>query len=187
MGCEEIRDLLSLAAGGEARPEDRQAVEDHVSHCAPCSRDLDLFREARANLALLRDGEPPAGTWKSIWANVRADLFPTRASRSLFIFDLTLRYAAVLMVGLAVGVGSYLVTRPGRPVPAGSEAAVPPTSVTTLQGQPAAIQPVTQGPPAAFRVEVGPRSRFYVPRATPNPNSYLPRVETIPLGGERDY
>jgi hypothetical protein len=188
MGCEDIRDLLPLVAGGEARDEERLAVKDHVSHCAPCSRELDLFREARTNLALLREGDVPAGTWKSIWGNVRADLFPLRASRSLFYFDLGLRYAAVLMVGLAVGVGSYVVTRPARAVPSPAEpAASPAPPIVSVQGPPAPIQPVISGTLAPFRGEVNQQPKFYAPRAKPDGNSYLPRVEAIPVGGERDY
>jgi hypothetical protein len=186
MGCDDMKDLLPLVAGGEARDDERQAVKDHVSHCAPCSRELDLFREARANLALLREGEVPAGTWKSIWSNVRADLFPPRISRSLFFFDLGLRYAAVLMVGLAVGVGSYVVTRPARVLPPSGGGAADPATFVSFQGQPAPIQPVTSAP-VPLRAEVNQRPKFYAPRVKPDGSCYLPRVEAIPTGGERDY
>ncbi len=187
MGCDEVKDLLPLVAGGEARDEERVAVGEHVSHCAPCSRELDLFREARANLALLREGDAPAGTWKSIWSNVRADLFPQRAARSLFMFDLALRYAAVLMVGLAVGVGSYVVTRPARPAAATAEAPARHELVTGVELRPGPLQHVTGQKPAPFRVEPDLRGKFFAPRANPDGNSYLPRVEAIPVGGERDF
>jgi hypothetical protein len=182
MGCEEIRDLLPLVAGGEAREDERRAVEEHVSHCTACSRELDLFREARANLALLREGEAPAGTWKSIWTGVRSDLFPGRRTSPLQIFDVVLRYAAVLMVGLAVGVGSYVATRPPRPLsrpeaPAAAELA------SGVEAGPGFIRNVRTAAPAPFHGT----PRLVVPPAKAEGNAYLPRVEAIPASGERDY
>ena len=112
MGCEEVRDLLALVAGGEARDEERVAVEEHVSHCAACAKELDLYREARANLALLREGDAPPGTWKALWPGVKAEVLPRKPSRALASFDASLRYAAVVMVGLSVGVGIHVATRP---------------------------------------------------------------------------
>lgn len=180
MGCEEIRDLLPLVAGGEAREDERQAVEEHASHCAACSRELDLFREARANLALLREGEAPGGTWKSIWTGVRADLFPGRSTTPLLVFDVVLRYAAVLMVGLAVGVGSYIATRPARVPPSTAERGPRADTVSGVQAPPL-VRPVTAASP--MRVE----PRLVVPQAKTEGNAYLPRVEAIPASGERDY
>ena len=187
MGCEEIRDLLPLVAGGEARDHERVAVEEHASHCAPCARELDLFREARANLALLREGDAPAGTWKSIWAGVRSDLYPSRASHNLFLFDQALRHAAVLMVGLAVGVGAYVATRPARPAAAPAEAVTNHDLVSGVELRPGPLQPVTGQKSAPFHVEAAPRMKFYAPRANPDGSSYLPRVEAMPVGGERDF
>src|ERR1043165_3618981 len=101
MGCEEIRDLLALYAGGESYENERSAVESHVAVCAACARELDQYREARANLALLREGQAPAGTFKSLWNGVRADLFPPKVSPRLMWFDAALRYAAAPMGGLS--------------------------------------------------------------------------------------
>ena len=181
MGCEDVRDLLPLVAGGEAREDERRTVEAHVSHCAACSRELDLFREARANLALLREGEAPAGTWKSIWTGVRYDLFPGKAVSTLAVFDVVLRYAAVLMVGLAVGVGSYVATRPAR-LPSRSESPLVAEPATGVELRPNVVRSVTSAP-VPYRSE----ARGGVPSGRPEGNSYLPRVEAIPVGGERDY
>src|SRR5574341_1104159 len=107
MGCEDIRDLLALYAGGETHDNERVAVEAHVGLCAACARELDQYREMRTALASLCEGDAPSGTWKSMWQGVRDGLFPRRPSRGLAVFDGVLRYAAVLMVGLAIGVGAY--------------------------------------------------------------------------------
>src|SRR5207237_7691099 len=76
----------------------------HVAVCAACARELDQYREARANLALLREGNAPPGTFKSLWSGVRADLFPQKAAPRLAWFDAALRYAAAGVVGIAIGV-----------------------------------------------------------------------------------
>jgi hypothetical protein len=181
MGCEDVRDLLPLVAGGEAREDERRTVEAHVSHCAACSRELDLFREARANLALLRECDVPPGTWKSIWPGVRVDLFPGRAPSPLAVFDVVLRYAAVLMVGLAVGVGSYVATRPAR-VPGRAENPLVAEPATGVEVRPNFIRGVTTSP-VPYRGD----PRVGAPPGRPEGNSYLPRVEAVPASGERDY
>jgi len=181
MGCEEVRDLVDIVAAGEAPDAQRLAVEEHCTRCASCAKELDLYREARAHLALLREGDAPPGTWKSLWADVRADLFPRKPSRSVARFDASLRYAAVVMVGVAIGVGTHVATRPAASGPA---AAAPVADSGRVS---APVHAVTTSEPAPFRIEVAPRSRFFAPRVKPDGNAWLPRVEAIPVGGERDY
>lgn len=181
MGCDEVRDVLALVAGGEARDEERVSVEEHLTHCASCAKELDLYREARANLVLLREGDAPAGTWKSLWSGVQADLFPKKPSRAMAQFDTSLRYAAVVMVGLAVGVGVHVATRPGPSAPLANDPQARPGPIQ------APVVNVASERPAPFRIEVEPRPRFHAPRVKPDGNSWLPRVEALPVGGERDF
>lgn len=179
MACDEVRDLLAIVAGGEARDEDRAAVEEHAGHCVACARELDLYREARANLASLREGDAPPGTWKSLWAGVRAELFPKKPSRALATFDVSLRYAAVVMVGVAIGVGAHVATRP---------AVFAPTERAAIPGRvPAPVRNVTAEEPSPFRREPESKPKFYAPRVKPDGRSWLPRVEAVPAGGERDF
>jgi anti-sigma factor RsiW len=186
MGCEEVRDLLALVAGGEARDEDRGAVEDHVSHCAACARELDLYRESRAHLAVLRDGDAPSGTWKSIWSGVKAEVFPRKPSSALAVFDVSLRFAAVLMVGVAIGVAAYLVSRPA-PAAADRESILAPADTFATPGPRTGPVRTVTAHPSPFRLDVESGPKFYVPRVKPDGNSYLPRVEAIPVTGERDF
>lgn len=106
MDCEEVRDLIPLCAGGEAGEAQREAVERHVAGCGACARELDGFREARAALASLREEEAPRGTWRTLRAGVEAELFPRRAGR----LDLLIRCAAVLLLGLSVGLATHFLT-----------------------------------------------------------------------------
>jgi hypothetical protein len=174
MGCDEVRDLLALYAGGESYENERVAVEAHVAVCAACARELDQYREARANLALLREGAAPAGTFKSIWAAVRADRFPALPAPATSRGDQVLRYAAVAMVGLAIGVVVHFAQRrPMMPELLKTQTAAAPVVI------PAPVQPATI-------------SRRFVPNRAPaslelDGTYYLPRVESIPAGRDKDY
>jgi len=182
MGCEEIRDLLALYAGGESYDSERAAVEAHVAVCAACARELDQFREARANLALLREGTAPAGTFKDLWSGVRADLFPRKPSPRLAWFDEALRYAAVVMVGLAIGVlAHYSTRREAAPVTVVSAPAA--TTGDVRMVQPVGLAPVPNAPRLFLRTI----PRTPAPPAEADSEFYLPRVESIPAGREKDF
>jgi anti-sigma factor RsiW len=176
MGCEEIRDLLALYAGGESHDHERIAVEAHVAVCAACARELDHYREARANLALLRDGVAPTGTFKPMWSSVRAELFPQKSSKRLGWFDAALRYAAVAMVGVAIGVSIHMAQRRSPASAPVRTAAVAPVNVA------APIQPASSP-----RFLINPRFKPFAPAADSEGNFYLPRVESIPAGREKDF
>ena len=118
MGCEEIRDLLALYAGGEANEDDCPRVESHVALCASCARDLDQYREARSNLASLRAADLPSGMGKAIWTGVRAELFPQVPTRRLPWTETLLRFAAALLLGASIGVTAHLMTAPTASTPA---------------------------------------------------------------------
>jgi anti-sigma factor RsiW len=175
MGCDEVRDLLALYAGGESYANERAAVEAHIAVCAACARELDQYREARANLALLREGDAPAGTFKSIWPAVRADRFPAAPVRRVAPWDSALRYAAVAMVGLAIGVVAHFAQRRAISLDAGT--------------------PVTAAAPVVIPAPVQQANvvnRRILPGRPPVPlqldgNFYLPRVESIPAGRDKDY
>jgi len=179
MGCEEIRDLLAHYAGGESYENERVAVEGHVAVCAACARELDQYREARANLATLREGQVPPGTFKNLWSGVRADLFPQKIAPRTAWFDASLRYAAVAMVGVAIGVLTHTVTRREAGPAAAPTAAVLPVN----SGTPVHPADFPNAPRLFFRINPVPSA----PRVEAEGNFYLPRVESIPAGREKDF
>jgi anti-sigma factor RsiW len=180
MGCEEIRDLLALYAGGESYQNERAAVEAHVAVCAACARELDQYREARANLAVLREGQAPPGTFKNLWSGVRADLFPQKTAPRLAWFDAALRYAAIGMVGIAIGVLVHVATRHDLGPSAAPLASQAPVNIVSP------VQPATfPNTPRGFLFR--PRATPAVPRVEADGNYYLPRVESIPAGREKDF
>lgn len=177
MGCEEIRDLLALYAGGESYENERAAVEAHVAVCAACARELDQYREVRSGLASLREGSAPPGTFKAIWAGVKADRFPdAKPSPAFARMDGILRYAAVTMVGVAIGVLVHVGQRRPTAVEAGQ-----PTTAAAPVLIPAPVQPATMP-----RVIVP--NRRLVPQPLESDGTYyLPRVESIPAVRDKDY
>ena len=180
MGCEEIRDLLALYAGGESYENERVAVEAHVAVCAACARELDHFREARANLALLREGTAPPGTYKTLWTGVRGDLFPRKTASRAGWLDASLRYAAVTMVGIAIGVLIHVAER-RETAPASSTVA----TMTPVNGV-SPVQPANLTP-SQPRLFLRTQPRIPAPRVELDENYYLPRVESMPAGAAKDF
>ena len=172
MGCEDVRDLLAIYVGGDCRDEDGVAVEAHVALCGPCASELDLYREARAALATLSDVPAPAGLGRAIWAGVKNEMFPRGAKARGPWYDDVLRYAALLMVGLGVGVLVHAMRGPS----ASPEASVLiDRPVHTLVD----VRSVTS--PPAFRPLPLPRGSVV------DGDFYLPRVEGFPADGARDF
>lgn len=177
LSCEDVRELLPLYAGGEAAENERVAAEAHLALCAGCARELDHYREMRANLASVREEDPPSGTWKAITEGACARLFPRGARRAIALFDEALRFAAVLAVGLAVGVGAHVAARPDAPATA---------VVRTLPGGGATVTAAPVDHPS-FHLNPEPPTRYYAPRVNLDGSYYLPRVEAMPVTGERDF
>jgi len=189
MNCEEIRDLLPLYAGGELGPEERMAAEAHLSLCAECGRELDLYREDRVRLADAREDEPPPGVLKALREGIEAELFPRKASLGL----LAARFAAALLLGLALGLAVHAGRRALPDVPSDPVASAPdgrPSSESVASGARAGALPAAGAPGLGawpLRLRAEPMPRFHAPRATLDGRHYLPRVESFPPPGERDF
>lgn len=57
---------------GELAPDERARVEDHLSGCAECRREVEVFRSMKRDLAAAApDGTDPGG---SVWRDVRRRL-----------------------------------------------------------------------------------------------------------------
>lgn len=189
MNCEDIRDLLPLFAGGETADNERLAVEAHLSMCLECGRELEEYREARRMLSDLREVPMPAGAEASMWRNVREDLFPRRrVERRL---DWTIRYAAILIIGLALGFGVVSLT--SRKSPSQIQARVSPVESTpsVAGGERFPADFVGSNPDSSLRnwVFSDERNRRpFLPRASsPDGNHHLPRVEALLASGEREF
>ncbi|HXG62554.1 MAG TPA: zf-HC2 domain-containing protein [Planctomycetota bacterium] len=184
MGCGEIRELLPLYVGGEASEEDRGAVEEHVRFCGACARELDQYREARTHLAVLREVDVPPGLWRSMWAGIRGELFPRSVpAAGASWMETGLRCAAALFLGVAIGLGAHLVggDRP-QEIPAAPEGVREPVSASVPGSGPARV--LSSEPWPARRA---PRFEMVLPEANPDEDAYLPRVESLLSGDEREF
>ncbi|MGE5664526.1 MAG: zf-HC2 domain-containing protein [Deltaproteobacteria bacterium] len=97
MGCNEIRELLSSYADGEARGDEGRAAEEHLAACGACR---DLVRRMRAvGTGVERtEGHVPHDFRETLFARMeREDLLPRR--RSLFAYSI--RWAAVPLAAAA--------------------------------------------------------------------------------------
>jgi anti-sigma factor RsiW len=169
MGCEDVRDLLAIYAGGECRDDDGQSVEAHVALCGPCARELDLYREARAALATLADVPAPPGLGRAIWAGVKNEIFPGRARIRGPWYDDVLRYAALLMLGLGIGVLVHSTRGPAAPAEAALVVDRPFLTPVRTVTSPPVLRPLP------------------LPRGDVDGDFYLPRVEGFPADGARDF
>ena len=61
MRCEEMPDLLSAVVDGEAGVRERALVDDHLSDCAACRRELRLLRGMKAAIRPVDSPPIPAG------------------------------------------------------------------------------------------------------------------------------
>jgi anti-sigma factor RsiW len=169
MGCEDVRDLLALFAGGECREDEAEAVESHVALCGLCARELDQYRESRAALASLAEVPTPPGLGRAIWAGVRGELFPRAARPRTPWLDEVLRYAALLMLGIGTGVLLYNL----RATPAAYREPEAPLGRIRAEAEVLNVAPVLRPPP--------------VLRENADGHFYLPRAEFFPADGARDF
>jgi anti-sigma factor RsiW len=186
MGCEEIRDMLAMFAAGEANDSERIAVESHLPMCAECRCEAEKYRDARASLGALRDGDAPSGTFERMWRGVRDAVLPPRVSR--FSFDWVIRAAAVLVIGVAIGyVVSAQSARAATPAPASPVAVdAKPVSDPAPEAPKSGITRPADGS-GGLTFDGGARPRLKSPRLKLDGNHYLPRVEAILPAEEVDW
>ncbi len=180
MTCENLRDLLPLAAGGETTENERIAVEGHAAVCAACARELAEYRELRALVAGLRDGVEPPGTFQRIQEAV---LPPVRRSRPAFLAWAG-RAAAVLAIGLSIGYTVQSLSRRApeiaRPADDADATYVPPATPAGAGAGPSMF--MNGGPEVTIRFDNVPM------KAAPRDGTYyLPRVESLVNPDEVDF
>ncbi len=174
--------MLPLLAGGELDRGERLAAEAHVSFCADCARELELYREARAQLAEMRMDEPPAGTWRELSRGIEAEIrsMGIRPARAAARFAAAL--AAGLVIGLAIHAALGAIRRPS-PSPAAVAVGLGAPGEFVAAGAAAKPRPDAW----SMRVRVEPGSKSPAAGAAPDGRYYLPRVEYFPPPVERDF
>lgn len=74
MSHEVARETLMRYLDGELPPEERERVEEHLSGCTECSREVEMFRSMKRELAELPVGVSPGRGEGSVWDAVNRRL-----------------------------------------------------------------------------------------------------------------
>jgi hypothetical protein len=72
MNCTEIRPLISAYYDGEATPEERALVQQHLPRCEDCRQALAEYRAIGSDLRGLPVPVPPAGLRRDVWRAIEA-------------------------------------------------------------------------------------------------------------------
>ena len=72
MNCQECQATLSLYLEGELSPQEREAVEKHLSGCSTCSAEVEGIRQMVSQLKALPKPPVPPGFRQSVWEKVDA-------------------------------------------------------------------------------------------------------------------
>lgn len=100
--CEEIWDLLSVYADGEATPEESARVEHHITECQRCARDLAFLRETARALEETPEIAPPPGLRDAILAaTIYRPSWPERVRAALGGALAPVRRHALALAGTA--------------------------------------------------------------------------------------
>jgi hypothetical protein len=131
-----VSELLPVYMDGMCTPEEIKAVEEHLSGCDQCRRDLADLRKTVQIVGSLRELEPPEGLWEGIEKKIKP--------RSIFeIFSLKPLPTAVVTVAVllvAVSINKYSTNLAREEKSKGSLVAVPNLDVSSTPGLPIAVR-----------------------------------------------
>lgn len=99
ISCDEIRELLSLAAAGALDTEAENRVARHVSECASCSAELESWRDLAHGLRRVPTPQPAAGVVeraRARAAHALAEEAERRRNRSVLILTIGLAWTMTL-------------------------------------------------------------------------------------------
>lgn len=72
MDCKAIRPLISYYYDGEATPEERVQVEQHLAGCADCRQVLAQYRAMGSEIRDMAMPVPPSGLHRDVWRAIEA-------------------------------------------------------------------------------------------------------------------
>lgn len=119
MSCDEVWDLLSVYADGEATPEETAMVENHIAVCADCARDLKFMQSTALVLQDTPEVEPPVDLREAILAATinrptLQERFAAAVRRTLS--PVPVRYGTVAAAGAAAALAAFIFTSQPEPL-----------------------------------------------------------------------
>jgi hypothetical protein len=126
MRCDEIRNRLSEYLDGELPPGERRGVEQHLSGCEGCRKELSELEAALGHLASLSEVEPPPFYAQSVMRRVREEARPGPGLLERLFFPLRVKLPAEALALALVAVVAIYVFRA-----LGPDVAITPGEVAT--------------------------------------------------------
>lgn len=104
MNCQQVRECLDDFVDGCLSPEGHAHIEEHVSSCTACRRELDALRSLLQQTTELRPGiEPGRELWAEIEARLRRRTDASRVrKRRWLVYPLVTGLAAAAVLLIAV-------------------------------------------------------------------------------------
>ena len=90
-GHDEIRRLLSAAAGGDLSADDRMSVERHLQECPECNAEYSELKAVLAALKAAPELEPPPWLAARIMARIKDEPYPRRSMFARLFLPLHLK------------------------------------------------------------------------------------------------
>ena len=107
MNCSEVVSRIDGYLDGRLRPEDEEALRNHIAECPACAEEADAVKELRQRAARLpRSLDPPRDLWPEIATRIAAET----VVRGRFVRRALMAAAAVALLAGSV-VTAYMVGR----------------------------------------------------------------------------
>ncbi len=71
MRCKKYRRLLALYVGSDLSPKQNRSLENHLSECSECRRELSLFQASREVMKRIGKADVPELQWEEFWPPLR--------------------------------------------------------------------------------------------------------------------
>jgi len=107
MNCSEVVSRIDGYLDGRLRPEDQEALRNHIAECPACAEEADAIKDLRRRVARLpRSLDPPRDLWPEIATRIAAET----VVRGRFVRRALMAAAAVALLAGSV-VTAYMVGR----------------------------------------------------------------------------
>jgi hypothetical protein len=166
MRCDEVWDLLSVYADGEATPEETAIVENHIAVCADCARDLKFMQSTALVLQEAPEVEPPADLREAIFAaTINRPTLQERLAAAVrrTLTPVPVRYATVAAAGAAAALAAFIFTH--QPEPLSNPVEYRPIQPPVVADRPAVHPPAPEAAPSTLLTS--PRHTAQIPAKTP--------------------
>lgn len=106
MDCNKIKDMITLYIDGELEDEGKKQVEEHISNCLDCKKELEEYKKIIHILENIADEEPPKGYCKRLHEKLLSVAKQNKTRKRIIFMKYGSIAAALLLVVLAIYVST---------------------------------------------------------------------------------